>query len=168
MPSRVLLGKLAARFGPAIQRADLPAADRLFVHVDPAALRDVCRHLFGELGARYVVSVGADDRPFSGRWLVAHDFALDREHLLGSVIALLPGDSPSVDSISEVAPGASWAEREMRDLVGITPVGHADPRRLVLPDGWPEGDHPLRKDHPWDQVPEGYDPGRPFAFAPMA
>jgi len=164
MPSRVLLGKLAAKFGPAIQRADLPAADRLFVYVDPAALREVCRHLFGELGARYVISVGSDDRPHSGKYLVAHDFALDREHLLGSVLTLLPADSPRVDSISDFAPAASWAEREMRDLVGIEPVGHADPRRLVLPDGWPDGVHPLRKDYPWNQVPEGYDPGRRFEF----
>jgi Ni,Fe-hydrogenase III large subunit/Ni,Fe-hydrogenase III component G len=166
MPSRVLLGKLAAKFGSAIQRADLPAADRIFVYVDPAALREVCGHLFGELGARYVISVGADDRPFSGRYLVAHDFALDREHLLGSVLTLLPADAPKVDSISDLVPAASWAEREMRDLVGIEPVGHADPRRLVLPDGWPDGVHPLRKDFPWNQVPEGYDPGRRFDFQP--
>jgi Ni,Fe-hydrogenase III large subunit/Ni,Fe-hydrogenase III component G len=164
MPSRVLLAQLAARFGPAIERADLPASNRLFVYVEPAALREVCRHLFGELGARYVISVGADDRPYSGRWLVAHDFALDMEGLLGSVIALLPADAPQVDSITDLVPAASWAERELRDLVGIEPVGHPDPRRLVLPDGWPDGVHPLRKDFPWNQVPEGYDPGRRFAF----
>ncbi len=164
MPSRNLLAKLADRFGAAIQRADLPASDRLFVYVEPAALRDVCRHLFGELGARYVISIGADDRPYSGRWLVAHDFALDAEHLLGSVMTLLPAGSPRVDSISDLVPAASWAEREMRDLVGIEPAGHADPRRLVLPDGWPDGVHPLRKDFPWNRVPEGYDPGRRFAF----
>src|SRR5512142_2129094 len=164
MPSRNLLSKLASRFGPAIQRADLPASDRLFVYVDPAALREVCRHLFGELGARYVISIGADDRPFSGKYLVAHDFALDQEHLLGSVMTLVPAEAPRVDSISDLAPAASWGAREMGDLVGIEPVGHADPRRLVLPDGWPDGVHPLRKDFPWNEVPEGYDPARRFAF----
>ena len=164
MPSRALLSQLAERFGPAILRADLPASDRLFVTVDPAAVLPVCRALFGELGARYVITVGADDRPFSGRYLVGHDFALDKEHLLGSVMALLPPDAPRVDSISGVVPGASWAEREMRDLVGIEPVGHADPRRLVLPDGWPDGVHPLRKDVPWNHVPENFDPEREFKF----
>ena len=34
----------------------------------------------------------------------------------------------------------------MRDL-GLTPVGgHPDPRRLALPDDWPDDLHPLRKD----------------------
>ncbi|HET6438965.1 MAG TPA: NADH-quinone oxidoreductase subunit C, partial [Anaeromyxobacter sp.] len=130
----------------------------------PRSLREVCRHLFGELGARYVISIGADDRPFSGKYLVAHDFALDQDHLLGSILTLVPADEPKVDSISDLVPAANWAEREMRDLVGIEPVGHADPRRLVLPDGWPDGVHPLRKDFPHDRVPEGYDPGRRFAF----
>ncbi len=67
----------------------------------------------------------------------------------------LPADNPRVDSISDVVPGASWAEREMRDLVGIEPVGHRYLKRLVLPDGWPDGVHPLRKDVPWNQVPDG-------------
>ncbi len=164
MPARALLAQLAERFGPAIQRADLPSDDRLFLLVDPGALHAVCGQLFRELKARYVITVGADDRPWSGRYLVAHDFALDGQHLLGSAMALLPADAPRVESITDLVPGASWAEREMRDLVGIEPSGHQDPRRLVLPDGWPDGVHPLRKDYPWDQVPEGYDPARRFAF----
>ncbi len=52
----------------------------------------------------------------------------------------------------------------MRDLVGIEPVGHQYLKRLVLPDGWPEGVHPLRKDVPWNDVPESFDPEREFQF----
>lgn len=52
----------------------------------------------------------------------------------------------------------------MRDLVGIEPVGHRYPKRLVLPDGWPDGVHPLRKDVPHNSVPDGFDPDRGFSF----
>ena len=133
------LNQLKEKFGPAIQRADLPGDSRLFVFVEPAALKAICQHIFRDLDARYVISIGLDDRPYSGKFLVAHDFAFDRDHLLCSVLAYLPADNPKVDSISDVVPGASWAEREMRDLVGIEPVGHRYLKRLVLPDGWPEG-----------------------------
>ena len=102
--------------------------------------------------------------PSPGKFLVAHDFAFDRDHLLCSVLTYLPADNPKVDSISDVVPGANWAEREIRDLVGIEPVGHPYPKRLVLPDGWPDGVHPLRKDVPWNQVPEGFDEEREFKF----
>ena len=43
-------------------------------------------------------------------------------------------------------PAAHWDEREAHDLLGIVPVGHPDPRRLVLHERWPRGYHPLRKD----------------------
>jgi len=54
-------------------------------------------------------------------------------------------DRPEVPSISSLVPAANWHEREARDLLGIAPVGHPDPRSLVLHDGWPAGLHPLRK-----------------------
>jgi Ni,Fe-hydrogenase III large subunit len=38
------------------------------------------------------------------------------------------------------------------------------PKRLVLPDGWPEGAHPLRKDVPWNFVPPEYDEDKEYPF----
>ncbi len=164
MVARQKLHFLKERFGPAIRRADLPADGRLFVFIDPAAVVEVCRCLFRELDARYIISIGSDDRPFSGDYLAAHHFAFDREHLLVSVLAHLPAGNPRIHSITGEVPAANWAEREMRDLVGIEPVGHCYPKRLVLPDGWPDGVHPLRKDVSWDHVPEGFDDSREFKF----
>jgi len=164
MVAREKLNQLKAKFGPAIQRADLPNDFRLFVFVESGAVKDICQYLFRDLDARYVISIGADDRPFSGQFMVAHNFAFDREHLLASVLTYLPADHPKLDSITGAVPAANWAEREMRDLVGIEPVGHTYPKRLVLPDGWPDGVHPLRKDVPWDHVPAGFDAEREFRF----
>jgi Ni,Fe-hydrogenase III large subunit/Ni,Fe-hydrogenase III component G len=164
MIARERLNQLRTRFGPAIQRADLPADGRLFVYLEPGAVRAVCAYLFRELDARYVISLGADDRPVSGHYLVAHTFAFDREQLLASVLCYVNSQEPRLDSITPVVPAANWAEREIRDLLGIEPVGHTYPKRLVLPDGWPEDAHPLRKDVAWNQVPEGFDDEREFKF----
>lgn len=164
MIAREKLNQLKAKFGPAILRADLPSDGRLFVFTEPSAVKEVCAHIFRDLDARYVISIGADDRPFSGKFMVAHNFAFDREHLLASVLTYLPADNPKLDSISEVVPAANWAEREIRDLVGIEPVGHRYLKRLVLPDGWPDGVHPLRKDFAWNQVPKDFDDEREFKF----
>jgi Ni,Fe-hydrogenase III large subunit/Ni,Fe-hydrogenase III component G len=164
MIAREMFEEFKARFGPLIDRADLPSDSRLFVYVDRTAVKHVCQHIFRELDARYVASIGTDDRPFSGKFLVAHTFAFDRDHVLCSVLTQLPEDDPKIDSITQMVPAASWAEREMRDLLGIEPVGHQYLKRLVLPDGWPEGKHPLRKDVPWNEVPESYDENREFKF----
>lgn len=164
MAARERFQQLKARLGNALLRADLPSDGRLYAYVTPAAVRDACQYLFRDLDARYLISIGADDRPYSGKFLVAHNFAFDREHLLCSVMTHLPPEKPAVDSIADLVPAAGWAEREFRDLVGIEPVGHKFPKRLVLPDGWPDGVHPLRKDVPWNHVPPGYDENREFTF----
>ena len=156
MIAREMFEEFKARFGPLIDRADLPSDRRLFVFVDRSVVKFVCQHIFRELDARYVASIGTDDRPFSGKFLVAHNFAFDKDHVLCSVLTQLPEDDLKIDSITKMVPAASWAEREMRDLLGIEPVGHEYLKRLVLPDGWPEGHHPLRKDVPWNEVPESY------------
>lgn len=164
MAAREKLNLLKERFGSAIQRADIPAEDRLYVFVDPQSVRDICRHVFRQLDARYVISIGADDRPHSGDFLVAHHFAFDADHLLSSILTRIPPEKPAFDSITDDVPAANWAEREIRDLYGLEPLGHRYLKRLVLPDGWPEGVHPLRKDVPFDHVPEGFDPDREFEF----
>lgn len=164
MVARDKLNLLKDKFGPAILRADLPADGRLFVYIEPAAVRDVCRYVFGDLDARYIISIGADDRPFSGKFMVAHNFAFDPEKLLVSVLVHVPADNPKLDSISGVVPAANWAEREIRDMVGVEFEGHCYPKRLVLPDGWPDGVHPLRKDFAWNEVPKDFDDEREFKF----
>jgi Ni,Fe-hydrogenase III large subunit/Ni,Fe-hydrogenase III component G len=52
---------------------------------------------------------------------------------------------PEAPSLTTAVPAANWHEREMQDLFGIVPVGHPDPRPLVVHDGWPRGVFPLRK-----------------------
>ena len=52
----------------------------------------------------------------------------------------------SIETLSTLFPGAGWPERELYDLFGIVFDGHADLRRLMMPEDW-EG-YPLRKDYP--------------------
>jgi Ni,Fe-hydrogenase III large subunit/Ni,Fe-hydrogenase III component G len=164
MPARKILNQLKEKFGASIPRADLPDERRLFVFVEAKVIKAVCKFLFRDLDARYIISVGTDDRPASGKFLVSHHFAFDKEHLLCSVIVPLPAENPALDSITDVVPAANWAEREFRDMLGIEPIGHKYPKRLVLPDGWPENSHPLRKDFRWDNLPEEYNEDHEFKF----
>ncbi len=55
---------------------------------------------------------------------------------------------PSGPSLAGVDAGATWPEREVCDLMGIRFTGHPDPRRILMPESWPN--HPLQK-----QVPVG-------------
>ena len=60
--------------------------------------------------------------------------------------------------LAGVIPGAVLYEREIQEMFGIVVEGIPDGRRLNLPDDWPDGVFPLRKD--WTHVrPEEVIPG---------
>jgi NADH-quinone oxidoreductase subunit C len=49
--------------------------------------------------------------------------------------------------VVSLLPGAVLYEREVHDLLGVVFDGHPSLERLILPDDWPEGVYPLRKDY---------------------
>jgi len=51
----------------------------------------------------------------------------------GLIINLqLETDNQSIFSITPILPSANWAEREIREMYGVEPVGHPDKDRLFL------------------------------------
>ena len=52
---------------------------------------------------------------------------------------------PRVPSLATLSFPAGRFERELRDLFGIEPVGHPQPRPLVLHQHWPAHWHPMRR-----------------------
>jgi NADH:ubiquinone oxidoreductase subunit C len=67
------------------------------------------------------------------------------------LICEVPGDDPTVPSLTGVYPGTDFPERETYDLLGIRFDGHPDLTRILMPDDW--NGHPLRKDDPSARVP---------------
>lgn len=67
--------------------------------------------------------------------------------------------SPHIESICAVIPGAIFYERELQDMFGLVVDHIPDSRPLVLPDDWPAGNFPLRKDwkyeRPEERIPGG-------------
>ena len=55
-------------------------------------------------------------------------------------------DAAEVPTICGVIPSASFYERELREMLGVTVRGTPDPRLLFLPEDWPADVYPLRKD----------------------
>ncbi len=153
---RATLGRLA-------YQTVTPQPERLWLAVEPATVRAAMRVLVQELGARYVISVGADRRAAGDGFEVMHHVAFDAEHLRVVLRVPLAAESPTVPSITPLIPGASWAELEMRDMLGIESAGHPEPRPLMLPDDFPLDVHPLRKDVPYNFQPPAAEP-RPYPY----
>ncbi len=100
-----------------------------------------------EAGGRFVMLVGLDERAVGGDGL-AVEVVVHAGDRLERLRAPLPLAAPAYPSISRLVLAAHWDEREAKDLLGIVPIGHPDPRRLVLHERWPAHFLPLRKDVP--------------------
>ncbi|MEM3598215.1 MAG: NADH-quinone oxidoreductase subunit C [Candidatus Hadarchaeum sp.] len=57
----------------------------------------------------------------------------------------LPMDDLKIPTITDLFPGAVLYERDIMEMIGVIVEGHPDPRRLFLPEDWPQGKYPLRK-----------------------
>jgi Ni,Fe-hydrogenase III large subunit/NADH:ubiquinone oxidoreductase subunit C len=55
-------------------------------------------------------------------------------------------ETPVTQTITDILPGANLYEREIFDLLGVNFEGHPNLERLLLPETWPKGNYPLRKD----------------------
>jgi Ni,Fe-hydrogenase III large subunit/Ni,Fe-hydrogenase III component G len=111
------------------------------------ALPEAVRILYFEHDGWLSTMVGNDERSLNGHYALYYVLSMEGAEKCHIVIhALVPADSLEFPSVTPKIPAAVWYEREVRDMFGLHPVGLPDERRLVLPDDWPDGLYPLRKD----------------------
>ncbi|HUU74746.1 MAG TPA: NADH-quinone oxidoreductase subunit C [Methanoregulaceae archaeon] len=76
----------------------------------------------------------------------------------------IPKEDLTVPTISDLIPGAVFSEREKQEFLGIKVIDIPDDRRLFLPEDFPEGVYPWRKDEtgiPDSMVKNLWASGRP-------
>lgn len=145
MNSEQIHTRLKERFGDAIGERQTPAAGDGFIQVVPDALHAVCAFLRDDPDLKFdflrlISGVDRTERLSS----VYHLYSYPHGH---SVVLRADIDraNPHVSSVMDLWAAAEWHEREAFDMMGIIYDGHADLRRILLPDDW-EG-YPLRKDY---------------------
>jgi NADH-quinone oxidoreductase subunit C len=123
--------------------------DEMTVYVQPAAIREACSLLRdgADCAFNYISDITCVDWfPQEPRFeVVYHLLSISKKERVRLKVRL-DGDSPVVESVTSVWPGANYFEREVFDLFGIRFTGHPYLRRLLMPEDW-QG-HPLRKDYP--------------------
>ena len=63
-------------------------------------------------------------------------------------------DTTDFPSLALSIPSVSNYERKIKTFFGLNPVGHPDPRPLILHENWPANIFPLRKDFDWQTKPK--------------
>ncbi|MEI6666627.1 MAG: NADH-quinone oxidoreductase subunit C [Acidobacteriota bacterium] len=133
----------------------------LHAMAEPSSMPGLTAALRTTWGAELMLMAAEDRRGVDGAFRVHYVFAHHRENWFVHVSALVDGERPEIPSSAMSCYPASRFEREIRDLFGIVPLNHPDPRPLTRHGFWPESYYPLRKDA---TPPDFADEGRPFPF----
>ena len=138
-----VLKKINDRFGDRLLKVDKKGSRRAYIDIYPKDIVDITHYLFKELGFRFSIASGVDD--FDSIEVLYH-FSYDPSAVIVTVRAMLKDkDNPHIDTITGVTKSAWWIEREIHELFGVEFDGNHDFRPLLLPDDWPKGVYPLRK-----------------------
>jgi len=140
--------------GRAVEVAN-PAPRRIFITVASGDLTTAIKALRDHLGFFHLSTIsGVDDKD---DFEILYHFG--KPNVCLNVRTRIPKAAPRVPSITPVIPGAILYERELQDMFGIIVENIPDPRPLLLPDDWPAGNFPLRKDwafeRPVEKIPGG-------------
>ncbi len=115
------------------------------VSIKPRALPKASLFLVSR-GARHRMMVASDDREWLGCFSLYYIFGLDWEGKNIVIHLPLDPDHPVAPSVVDIVRAVDWYELEAKDLMGIEFEGRYPAPRLIMPDTWPEGVYPLRKD----------------------
>lgn len=145
-----IIERLKRDLGPEALEVTNPDRRRIFLKVGPGDLVAAVTLLRDKYDCAYLATISGLDK--GEAFEILYHFASPAANI--NVRTEVPKASPHIDSITAVIPGAILYERELQDMFGLVIDRLPDPRPLVVPDDWPAGNFPLRKDWKFERPPE--------------
>jgi Ni,Fe-hydrogenase III component G len=144
-----ILESLKAKFDFIADKGRVARERRVWAEAPAERFREVFDFARQELGFSILCTItGLDEKEH-----LAIIYHLARQD--GTVLGLktsVPRAAPRIRTVSDAFPGCLGYERELVDLLGFEVEGLPPGKRYPLPDNWPAGEFPLRKD--WKKVPK--------------
>jgi Ni,Fe-hydrogenase III component G len=143
MDKEELMARAEALLAPVGAQISRPAATRVDAVVTTDTLVSAAKALLdGKWG--YLSAITGLDNPASNGMELLYQFCE------GPVVATLrlavPYEKTVVPTVCTIIPSATLYEREIIEMFGITIEGTPNTDKLLLPDDWPDGVYPLRKE----------------------
>lgn len=132
--------------GAGLRGWENPVPNEIYFEIGPEELITAASFLDNNLKAPLVTMIGTDQRALDQTYKLYYVFSLPGRDLFAILKVVIEEDKPYFPSITPRVNAAHWYEREVKDLLGLQPIGHPEPRPLVLHGDWPKGIYPLRKD----------------------
>jgi len=122
---------------------------RVYVKIAPHSHREFIKWVRDKFpNSSYLVSIDTVDFIDRGEFEIRYKMQIVHNSIKLTLIFKMnvPRDYPKVRTITDIVPGAVLYERENYEMFGIIFEGHPNLAKFFLPETWPEGVYPLRKD----------------------
>lgn len=120
----------------------------IWIHIKREAFRKAVEHICELQEYPHLAIISPSDRGNDVE-LIYHFTIYYGHHLQELSLGLrvdVPKNDLKIPTITDIIPGALFTEREIQEMMGVEIIGIPDNRRLFLPDDFPEGVYPWRKD----------------------
>jgi len=140
---QAILEELTAKFPLLKDKVRVQRVRRLFAQVPSDDVREVFGYLVREMNFPILCTItGLDEGATLG---VIYHLARESGIVL-NLATSVPKERPALGTVTDYFPAADAYERELVDLLGFQVQGLPAGPRYPLPDDWPAGECPLRKD----------------------
>jgi Ni,Fe-hydrogenase III component G len=150
MNDQILIEKAKESLKDKVLEITNPAPRRLFMKVAVGNLLEAVNWLKKEMGFSHLSTISGVDLAQS--YEILYHFA--NNFCCLTIRTEISRENPLLPSLCQLIPGAILYERELQEMFGITVQNIPDPRPLLLPDNWPAGNYPLRKDWKYERPAE--------------
>ena len=119
----------------------------IWLKVDKSAFKGVIKHLCDLQFPHLAVASGNDlGKTIELIYHFTVNFGIRMKEINLNISVELPKTKPEIETICDYIPGALITEREKMEMLGVTIKGIPDDRRCFLPDDFPKGIYPWRRD----------------------
>jgi membrane-bound hydrogenase subunit beta len=138
-----LVQDLITRFAYIKDKIRIQRIKRVFLEVSKDNFKEVFDYIVDMLKFKQLISMtGMDEVNSMG--IIYH--LANEDGIVLNLKMNIDREKPVIESIIKQFSSAEIYEREIADLLGITVEGLPSGIRYPLPEDWPEGQYPLRKD----------------------
>ena len=129
MKKEEILNDLKTNFKKDILNIFDKSKTRVYIDINPGALKSITGYIFKDLGARFSIASGVDTRTDIE---ILYHFTFELQNFIISLRVKLDRKKPEIESLTSVFEAANWIEREINE--------------------WPQKVYPLRADYKeWDK-----------------
>jgi len=141
--------KLKEHLKEKILEIKTPRERRIFLRVKKEAFRESIEYVVNDLGFKHLSTITGVD--------VGSEIEILYHLVLNDAVVLnlgfsVPKENPTTRTITDLLPSAVLYEREVYEMLGVNFEGHPNLIPLLLPEGWPKGVYPLRKEEKFEEL----------------